>query len=132
MDRLLVRRHRTSLVLLLLFVVCTGIAIVVSGSRPGLQQGIAPAVVQFAGYLLALVAAALLVTSPADAPGEPRSIGTTVLGALLVLVLVDVFLLGADGGANIGGGLVRVIALGVVMVATVRLARGVAAAGRAG
>ena len=33
----------------------------VSGSRPGLQQGIAPTVVQFVGHLLALAAAVLLL-----------------------------------------------------------------------
>jgi hypothetical protein len=32
-------RRRTALVLLLALVVCTGVAIDVSGSRPGLEQG---------------------------------------------------------------------------------------------
>ena len=48
-------RRRTSVVLLLLFVLCSGIAIVVSGSRPGLEQGLTPSLVQFAGYGCALV-----------------------------------------------------------------------------
>jgi peptidoglycan/LPS O-acetylase OafA/YrhL len=123
-------RRRASLVLLLLFAVCTGVAIVVSGSRPGLQQGIAPTVVQFVGYLFALVAAVLLLASPGGGPGETRKVGAAVLGALLVLVLLDLFVLGDTGGANIGGGLVRVVGLVVMTVATLRLARGLAPAGR--
>jgi hypothetical protein len=130
-GRLLRGRRCTSLVLLLLFIACTGVAIVVGGSRPWLQQGVAPTVAQFLGYLSALVAAALLLASPGGDPGDARKLGTTVLGALLVLVLLDAFVLGDTGGANIGGGLARVVGLVVIMVATVRLARVVATAGRA-
>jgi hypothetical protein len=119
-------RRRTSLVLLLLFVLCTGVAIVVSGSRPGLQQGIAPTVVQSLGYVLAFVAAVLLLSTP---EGNARTLGGTVLGALVVLVLVE--LLGG-GGTDIGAGFVRLIALVVVMVVTVRLALGAARTGRTG
>ena len=119
-------RRRTSLVLLLLFVLCTGVAIVVSGSRPGLQQGVAPTVVQSVGYLLAFVAAVLLLSTP---DGSARGLGGTVLGALVVLVLVELL---SGAGPDIGAGLVRLIALVVVMVATVRLALGVARAGRTG
>ena len=53
-------RRRASLVLLLLFVLCTGIAIVISGSRPGLEQDLAPALVQVVGYACGLVGALLL------------------------------------------------------------------------
>jgi hypothetical protein len=123
-------RRRASLVLLLLFVLCTGIAIVISGSRPGLEQGLAPALVQFVGYACGLAAAVLLISSATESEvGAPRRIGGVVLGALVVLVLLD--LLGADG-TNIGAGFVRVVALVVIMVATIRLALGVAAAGRTG
>ena len=118
-------RRRASVALLLLFVACTGVAIVISGSRPGLQQGIAPVVAQVAGYLSALTAAGLLLASEST-----RAIGATVLGALLVLVLLDLFLL--DGaGSDIGGGLVRLAGLVVITVATVRLARGLTTAGPA-
>jgi cell division protein FtsW (lipid II flippase) len=121
--------RRTSLVLLLLFVLCTGISIVVSGSRPGLQQGLTPGLVQFAGYAFALVAGVLLVSSTAEsAIGGPRRIGGVVLGALVVLVLLD--LLVAEG-PDIGTGFVRLIGLVLIMVATIRLAIGVAVAGRA-
>jgi hypothetical protein len=122
-------RRRASLVLLLLFVACTGVAIVVGGARPALQQGVAPAVVQFAGYLLALVAAGLLLVSPGGGPGSTRRIGAAVLAALLVLVLLDLLVLD-DGGPDIGAGGVRVLGLVVITVATVRLAQGLAAAGR--
>jgi hypothetical protein len=118
-------RRRTALVLLLLFVLCTGVAIVLSGSRPAPAQGLAPALVQFVGYALALVAGVLLITAPDE--GAPRRIGAVVLGAVVVLVLLD--LLAADG-PDIGAGLVELVALVVIMVATVRLALGVAGAGR--
>jgi hypothetical protein len=122
-------RRRASLVLLLLFVACTGVAIVVGGARPALQQGVAPAVVQFAGYLLALVAAGLLLVSPGGGPGSTRRIGAAVLAALLVLVLLDLLVLD-DGGPDIGAGGVRVLGLVVITVATVRLAQRLPAAGR--
>ena len=122
-------RRRASLVLLLLFVACTGVAIVVGGARPALQQGVAPAVVQFAGYLLALVAAGLLLVSPGEGPGSTRRIGAAVLAALLVLVLLDLLVLD-DGGPDIGAGGVRVLGLVVITVATVRLAQRLPAAGR--
>jgi peptidoglycan/LPS O-acetylase OafA/YrhL len=118
-------RRRSSLVLLLLFVACTGVAIVVGGSRPGLQQGVAPTVVQFVGYLLALVAGVLLLPRPATGPGEDRRIGALVLGGLAVLLAMEVVL---QGGTDIGAGAVRLVGLVVVCVATARLARGVAGA----
>jgi hypothetical protein len=62
-----VDRRAVSLVLLLLFVVCTGAAIVVDGSRPASASGLAPAVIQGAGYLLGLVAAVLLLVGMATA-----------------------------------------------------------------
>lgn len=119
-------RRRTSLVLLLLFVLCSGIAIVVSGSRPGLEQGLAPALVQFLGYACALVAGVLLLSSASEE--SARRMGGVVLGALAVLVLLDLLV---AAGPNIGAGFVRLVGLVVIMVATIRLALGIAAAGRA-
>ena len=119
-------RRRPSLLLLGLFVLCTGIAIVVSGSRPGLEQGLAPQLVQFLGYACALVAGLLLMSSTSEESG--RRIGGVVLGALAVLVLLD--LLVAEG-PDIGAGFVRLLGLVVIMVATIGLAIGVASAGRA-
>lgn len=117
-------RRRTALVLLLLFALCSGVAIVLSGSRPGSEQGLAPALVQFAGYALALAAAVLLLASPEESPvGSPRRVGGVVLGSLLVLVVLD--LVTADG-PDIGAGLVQLLALVVIVVATVRLALGLA------
>jgi len=117
------RRH-TALVLLLLFVGCLGVAIVLSGSRPGLQQGIAPTVAAFAGYLFALGAAVLLIAPAAESQQDTRRLGVVILAALVVLVLLD--LLAADG-PNIGAGFVQLIGEVVILVATVRLALGVAA-----
>jgi hypothetical protein len=51
-----------------------------------------------------------------------------VLGAVLVLALLDLVRLG-DVGANIGAGLVRVAGLMVIMMATLRLTQAGAAAG---
>jgi hypothetical protein len=50
-----------------------------------------------------------------------------VLGALAVLVLLDLL---AEDGPNIGAGAVRLVGIVVILVATVRLALGTAAAGR--
>ena len=114
-------RRRTSLVLLLLFVLCTGIAIVVGGSRPALEQGLAPSLVQSVGYLGGLAAGLLLVTTPHEGP---RRLGGVVLGAVVVLVLLDLV---AAGGPNIGAGALRLVGLVVIMVAMIRLAQGLAA-----
>ena len=119
-------RRRVALALLLAFVVCIGVAVVVSGSRPGLQQGIAPTVAAFVGYLLAVVAAILLITRPTD--GTTRKIGVVVLAAVAVLVLLDLFT--ADG-PNIGAGFVQLIGEVVILVATVRLALGITRTSRA-
>jgi drug/metabolite transporter (DMT)-like permease len=122
-------RRRTALVLLLAFIACIGVAVVVSGSRPGLQQGIAPTVVAFVGYLLAAVAAVLLlVPSPEGPDRSSRTIGAMVLGAVVVLVLLDLLV---EHGPDIGAGLVQLIAEVVIVVAAVRLARGIARTGRA-
>ena len=51
-----------------------------------------------------------------------RGSGGAVLGALVVLVALDVAL-GGLAGVNIGGGLVRVLCLGVAVAVTLRLMR---------
>jgi drug/metabolite transporter (DMT)-like permease len=122
-------RRRTALVLLLVFIACIGVAVVVSGSRPGLQQGIAPTVVAFVGYLLAAVAAVLLlVPSPEGPDRSSRTIGAMVLGAVVVLVLLDLL---TGEGPDIGAGVVQLVGELVILVATLRLALGLARAGRA-
>jgi hypothetical protein len=121
-----VDRRRTALVLLLLFIVCVGVATVLSGSRPGLQQGIAPTVAAVVGYLFAFVAAVLLMVPAAESQG--RTLGVVILGALVVLVLVDLFV---AHGPDIGAGFVQLIGEVVILVAAVRLAVEVAADRRA-
>ena len=121
-------RRRPSLVLLLFFVLSTGVAIVWGGSRPALEQGLGPQLVQFLGYVCVLVAGLLLISSTAEgAAADPRRLGGVVLGALAALVLLDLLV---GDGPNIGAGFVRLVGLVVIMVATIRLAMGVAAAGR--
>ena len=117
-------RRRAALALLVLFIVCVVAAAVVSGSRPGLQQGLAPTVAAFVGYLFALVAAVLLLApGPERADRSSRTIGAMVLGAVVVLVLLDLLV---EHGPNIGAGFVQLIGEVVILVATVRLARGIA------
>ena len=120
-------RRAPAVVALLLFITCTGAAIVISGVRPANDPGVLPWAVQIVGYAFAAVAGLLLVTSrPAD-----RRSGAVVLGALAVLVLLDVFAFsGTAGGANIGAGFVRLIGLLVIALQTAQLARAVAAARR--
>ncbi len=92
--------------------------------------------IQASGYLLGLVAAALLLAPDRGSAvplGDPdRRIGGVVLGAFAVLVLGDVVRLTASGdGANIGAGLIRLVFLLLVGVATARLAVRTSAARRA-
>ena len=120
-------RRAPAVVALLLFVACTGVAIVISGMRPANDPGVLPFAVQVAGYAVAAVAGLLLVTSrPTD--GRP---GMVVLGAVALLVLLDVFAFaGSSGGTNIGAGFVRLIGLLIIAIQTVQLARGVAGSRR--
>jgi hypothetical protein len=55
-----VDRRRTSLLLLFVFIGCTGAAILIGGGRPAGVQGLAPYLVQAVGSVCALVAAGLL------------------------------------------------------------------------
>ena len=115
-------RRVPALVALFLFVLLTGVAIVLSGARSGPGQGIAPDVVQFTGYACTLLAAVLLLGRGNAASRPP---GGLVLGATVVMALVDALTMSEDG-ADIGAGLVRVVCLGVIGVATARLAIAVA------
>jgi hypothetical protein len=123
-----VDRRRIALALLLACIACLIVAVLLSGSRPGLQQGIAPTVAGFVGYLLALVAAVLLLLPGPAGPDRPsRTIGAIVLGAVAVLVLLDLLV---EHGPDIGAGLVQLVGEVVIVVATVRLARGIARTSR--
>jgi hypothetical protein len=120
-------RSRAALGLLLLFVACLGVAVVITGSRPAHSPGVAPTVAAFVGYLFALLAAVLLIVPGAGPPDGTRTIGFTVLGALAVLVVLDLL---TGTGPNIGAGLVQLVGELVILVATARLAVGVARARR--
>jgi hypothetical protein len=117
--------------LLLAFVVCTGVAIFVSGMRPAGDPGVAPWAVQVVGYVCGLVAAVLLLATGRGADAPERRMGLLLLPALLALVLLDALTAATDsGGANIGAGFVRLVLLVVIAVGTVRVARAVAAESR--
>jgi peptidoglycan/LPS O-acetylase OafA/YrhL len=124
-------RRRPALVALLAFAGCTLVAVLVSGSRPHLDQGDAPWAFQLAGYLCALVAGVLLLAPDAGGTPADRRTGLVVVAAVVVLALIDALTAAADeGGANIGAGLVRLVTLVVVAVMTVRLALDGRAPGR--
>ena len=102
------------------------LAIVVSGSRPATDQGIAPLVVQGVGYVFVLLAVALLLApagSAGDSPLVTRvegRVGGVLLMALVLLVVLDI-LAYSEVGASIGAGFARLVVLVVIVGATVRL-----------
>jgi hypothetical protein len=106
-----------SLALLFVFVGCTGAAILIGGGRAAGEQGLAPYLVQGLGSVCALAAAGLLW-----ADGAQRA-GAVIGAAVGLLVVLDVVAL-ADpgGGASIGTGLLRLVCLLLIGMATARLA----------
>jgi hypothetical protein len=121
-----VDRLRLALGLLLAFVACTGAAILIGGVRPASDPGVLPWLVQVVGYLCG-VAGGVLVLAGTASPA--RRVGVLLMPALVALVLLDAATMATDsGGANIGAGFVRLVLLVVIAVATVRLARALAAA----
>lgn len=116
-----VDRRAPALAALMVFVVCTGAAIAVSGARPANDPGTAPWVLQAIGYVCAAAAAVLLLAGEDD--GRRR--GALVGAVTVALVLLDL-LVPDDGGADIGAGFVRLVLLLVLFVVTVGLAQAVA------
>ncbi len=103
--------------LLFVFVGCTGASILIGGGRPAGEQGLAPWVVQAVGSLCALAAAGLLWADGA------RRAGGVVGGAVVLLAVLDgVALVDTGEGANIGAGLLRLVCLLLIGMATARLA----------
>jgi hypothetical protein len=128
-----VDRRRGALVLLLAFVACTGVSILLSGLRPATDPALVPWLVQVVGHLCGLAGGVLLLAPREGDPAAARDrrIGAVVMPALVALVLIDALALSNDSaGGNIGAGLVRLVLLVVIGVATDRLARDVAAARR--
>ena len=122
-------RRRFALYALVAFAVATAAAIVISGSRPGTGQGIAPMVVQAVGYVFALLAALDLLAPAAHPAGADRRLGGVILVALTALVLLDVF---AAGGPDIGAGFLRLVCLVVIVAVAGRLTATTVASGRRG
>ena len=123
-------RRAPALGALLLFVVLTGVSIALSGSRPALDQGTVPWLVQLAGYLAAVTGGVLLLAAGGEGG---RRLGGVVVGATIAMLLLDAAALAADGsGATIGTGLVRLVCLLVIGMVTARLAVTVAADRRTG
>lgn len=120
-------RRLPALAALMAFVGLTLAAIVLDGRLPASEESLAGWIAQVLAYLCALAAGVLLLAPPAD-PGT-RTPGFVVVGATVALVLLDALLAGQEGG-NIGGGLLRVVLLGVLAVVAARLATAVGAARR--
>jgi hypothetical protein len=116
-----------------LFILLTGASIAVSGSRPHLDQGDAPWLLQVIGYLCGLAGGVLLMAPPDGTGGESgdRRIGLVVTVALGALALIDAVTLVTDsGGVDLGAGFLRLICLVAMGVATARLAVATAQARR--
>lgn len=120
-------RRLPALAALMAFVGLTLAAIVLDGRLPASEESLAGWIAQVLAYLCALAAGVLLLAPPAD-PGT-RTPGFVVVGATVALVLLDALTAGQEGG-NIGGGLLRVVLLGVLAVVAARLATAVGAARR--
>lgn len=93
------------------------IAIVVSGSRSHPDQGAAPTVLSLLACGLGIVSAMTFLTIPV--PGSRRSMqlaAALVGGGALVLLVIELLTIGESrGGADIGQGLVRLIAIGALL-----------------
>lgn len=110
-------RRRASLVLLFVFVGCTGAAILIGSGRAAGEQGLAPYLVQGVGVVSALGAAVLLWADGAQRAGAVIGAAAGLLAVLDVLAAA-----GGGGGADIGAGLLRLVCLLLVGMATARLA----------
>jgi hypothetical protein len=116
-----VDRRRFALYALVAFAVATAAAIVIGGSRPAAQQGLAPMVVQGIGYGCALLAALDLLAPAAHPAGADRKLGSVVLASVVVLVLLDVVAFGDTDGANVGAGFLRLVCVVVIVAVAGRL-----------
>ena len=123
-------RRRAALYALVGFAVATAVAIVIGGSRPAGEQGVAPLVVQGIGYAFALLAALDLLAPAAHPAGADRRLGGVLLAAVAALVLLDVAAFVDDGGANIGAGFLRLVCLVVIVAVAARLLVSTLAVGR--
>ena len=120
-------RRRAALYALVAFAVATAVAIVISGARPAGAQGIAPMVVQSAGYVFAVLAALELLAPAAHPAGADGKLGGVILGAVAVLVALDLF---AGAGPDIGAGFLRLVCLVVIVAVAGRLVATSRPAGR--
>ncbi|WP_040338735.1 hypothetical protein [Candidatus Blastococcus massiliensis] len=122
-------RRTSALAALTLFAVATVLATVLDGRLPASEESVAGWVVQALGYLAGITGGMLLLAmagDPARTKGADRRSGFAVVAAMVVIVLADVVALGGDGGANIGLGFVRLMALVVVFSVCVLQVRAVA------
>jgi hypothetical protein len=117
-----VDRRRWALVALVAFLLLTVVATGVAGSRPGLDPGVAPAVLHGLAALCAVAGGLALLLPPAT--GRDRRTGAAVLVAVVVAEGVA---LATDAGPDIGAGFVQLLALVAILVAGGRLVAAVAA-----
>lgn len=125
-----VDRRAPALAALLFSAVATVGATALEGRLPASEDSVAGWALQVLGHVAAVAGGVLLLTTDGH-PG--RRSGAVVLGAVLVLVLTDAVALAEDdGGANIGLGGVRLLALLAVAAVALRLAPAVARDRRSG
>ena len=96
---------------------CLLAATIVSGTRPNLEQGIAPTALSLASYGLGILSA-LLFLAMGRRGTHPRTGLAAALtgGGALVLLVVELTVIGEPrGGADIAQGLVRLIAIGALL-----------------
>jgi hypothetical protein len=122
-----VDRRRAALYALIAFAVATAAAIVISGSRPAGEQGVAPWLVRGVGYVCAVLAAVELLLPAAHPTGADRKLGGVVLVAVAALVLLDAF---AGAGPDVGAGFLRLVCLVAIVAVAGRLMATSRAVGR--
>jgi len=125
-----VDRRRFALYALVGFALATAAAIVISGARPAVGQGVTPLVVQGIGYVGAILAALDLHAPAAHPSGADRKLGGVVLASVALLVVLDLFATADSGGATIGAGFLRLVCLVVIVAVAGRLLATARAAGR--
>ena len=93
------------------------VATVVSGVRPSSEQGTTPSVLNLLACGLGIVSALIFWTIPGPTSrSSTRGAAALVGGGTIVMLVIELLAVGeAGGGANIGQGLVRLIAVGALL-----------------
>lgn len=92
------------------------VATIVSGVRAAADQGTAPNVLTLVACGLGIVSALIFLTVPGQSRGSARLAAVLVGAGAVILLAIALLTMGEPGGgANIGLGLVRLIAIGLLV-----------------